>query len=307
MSYTKPHQLKERLHGVNVIAVTPFDRNGGVDIDQVKALTRNLIENGIVDGTGVLVANGSFGECFSMSIEERKRVASAVVNEADGRVPVVVGCNETNTGAVIDLAKYAQSSGADGVMIMPPYYLPVSKEEILDFYRKVSQSIDIGIALYNNEDVSVDISLEVLKELAELENVVCLKDCTHDIIKFKLTACALKEKLVPLNGVGELIEPLGTLAGTKGFFTLVGNFIPELVVNLWRACEDGEYEKAELISRRFIPFIEFQRSVKKPIQACKKIMRDTGLPGGYVRSPLTPLTEQEANMVERIMHEMDVG
>jgi 4-hydroxy-tetrahydrodipicolinate synthase len=307
MSYTKPSRLKERLHGVNVIMVTPFDKNGEVDIDQVKALTRNLIENGIVDGKGVLVANGSFGECFSMSIEERKRVVSAVVDEADTRVPVVVGCNETNTGAVVDLAKYAQSAGADGVMIMPPYYLPVSNEEILNFYKKVSQSIDIGIVLYNNEDVSVDISLEVLKELAELENVVGLKDCTHDIIKFKLTACELKDNLVPLNGVGELIEPLGTLAGTKGFFTLVGNFIPELVVNLWRACEDGEYEKAELISLRFIPFIEFQRSVKKPIQACKKIMRDTGLPGGYVRSPLTPLTEQEANMVERIMHEMDAG
>ena len=165
MSYTKPNQLKERLHGVNVIVVTPFDKNGEVDLEQVKVLTRNLIKNGIVDGTGVLVANGSFGECFSMSIEERKRVTSAVVDEANGRVPVVVGCNETNTGAVIDLAKNAQASGADGVMIMPPYYLPVSDEEILDFYRTVSQSIDIGIVLYNNEDVSVDISSEVLEEL----------------------------------------------------------------------------------------------------------------------------------------------
>jgi 4-hydroxy-tetrahydrodipicolinate synthase len=306
VAYIKPSQLKERLRGANVIMVTPFDKNGEVDIDRVKELTRYLIENGIEDGTGVLVANGSMGEAFSMSLEERKRVAMAVINEANGRVPVVVGCNETNTRTVIDLAQNAQATGADGVMIMPPYYLPVSNEEILDFYKTISKSIDIGIVLYNNEDVSVDISLEVLKELADLVNVVGLKDCTHDVIKFKLTACALKEKLVPLNGVGELIEPLGTLAGTKGFFTLVGNFVPELVVNLWRACEKGEYWEAELMSRKFIPFIEFQRNVKKPIQACKKIMRDFGLPGGYVRSPLTPLTAEEEEQMGRIMKEVNV-
>jgi dihydrodipicolinate synthase/N-acetylneuraminate lyase len=86
----------------------------------------------------------------------------------------------------------------------------------------------------------------------------------------------------------------------------VGNFFPELALNLWRACENGEYEKAELISRKFSPFIQFQRTRKKPIQACKKIMRDLSLPGGFVRSPLTPLKEEEEHQVRGIMKEMGI-
>jgi 4-hydroxy-tetrahydrodipicolinate synthase len=197
--------------------VTPFDEDGEVDIDRVTELTHYLIEKGIVEGSGVLVALGSMGECFTMNLEERKSLTGVVIKAANGRVPVVVGCNETNTREVTLLAKNAQSEGADGVMIMPPYYLPVSDEEILDFYRRISQNVEIGIVIYNNEDVSVDISLDVLKELADIENVVGLKDCTHDLVKLKLTARELEGSIVSLNGSGELLEPFGTLAGTRGF------------------------------------------------------------------------------------------
>lgn len=304
MGYTEPSALQRRLRGVQVIMVTPFDRNQEVDIEMVRELTNFLIDRGIKEGSGVLVPLGSMSECFSVNLGERRQIVKAVVEEVRKRVPVLVGCNETNTRAVIQLCQDAQDAGADGVMVMPPYYFTCSHEEILEFYNQVSKNIDIGIVLYNNVQVSVDIALNVLHELADIEKIVALKDCTQDCIKFQITAQELSGKLTPLNGGGPLWEPLGTLAGTKGFFTLAGNFAPELALQLWSACEKGEYQKAEMVSRRFTTFIQFMRTARKSIQLTKKIMRNMGLPGGFERPPLLPLTEEEEIQVLEVAKEM---
>ena len=306
MTYTKPNELRARLLGVNVIMVTPFHENGEVDLTNVRELTNYLVDNGIREGSGVLIANGSMGECFSMNPEERKTVSRAIVEEADRRVPVVVACNDTNIRTVIDLCQSAQDAGADGVMVMPPYYLPPLEDEILQFYSILSQNIDVGIIVYNAPIVTVDISLHVLQELADMEKMVGLKDVTHDYTKFKSTVQQLKGKLTPLNGVGELWEPLGTFSGTEGFFSLAANFVPDLSLSLWNACKNGDYEQAIRYGSKFISYFMFQSDFGKFIQATKKIMRDLSLPGGYVRTPLVPLTEHEEQQLEKIADEMDL-
>lgn len=304
MAHTKPNELRSRLVGVNVIMVTPFDENEEIDIKKVRELTNYLIDNGIKEGSGVIIATGSMGECFAMNPEERKGVFRAIIEEARGRVPVVVACNETSTRTVIDLCQSAQDADADGVMVMPPYYLPPTDEEILGFYDRLSQNIDIGIVIYNAPAVSVDIPLKTLQELADMEKMVGLKDVTNDCTKFMLTVRKLGKKLALLNGVGEILEPSRTAAGTIGFFTYAGNFAPELTLDLWRTCRNGDYEKAKILSNKFTPLFEFQIEFRKPIQATKNIMRDMGLMGGYSRSPLTPLTEEEEYQVGKIMAEM---
>lgn len=304
MAHVKPNELRSRLIGVNVIVVTPFDENEEIDIRKVRELTNYLIDNGIKEGSGVLIATGSMGECFTMNPEERKGVAKAIIEEARGRVPVVVACNETSTKTVIELCQSAQDAGADGVMVMPPYYLPPTDEEILEFYRRLSQNVDLGIVIYNAPAVSLDMPLKTLQNLADLDKMVGLKDVTNDCMKFMLTVQKLKGKLALLNGVGEILEPSRTVAGTVGFFTYAGNFAPELTLDLWKACKNGDYEKAKMLSNRFTPLFEFQIEFKKPIQVTKKIMRNMGLPGGYPRSPLMPLTEEEEYQVEEIMAEM---
>lgn len=304
MAHTEPKELQNRLHGVHVIMVTPFDEERRVSIPMVGQLTDFLIEKGIREGTGVLVALGSMSECFSVNSEERESIVAAAVEQAAGRVPVVVGCNATDTGTVIEYCRSAQEQGADGVLVMPPFYFPPSDEEIVEFYHSVTSSIDIGVVLYNNVQVCVDIPLKVLDELADLEKIVGLKDCTPDFFKFKFTVQALSDRLLPLNGGGPLTEPQATLAGTRGYYTLAGNFAPELAVRLWKACADGEYEPAEMLSRRFNLFIRFMREVGKSIQLTKSIMRAGGLPGGYERPPLLPLTEEQANAASEIQREM---
>jgi 4-hydroxy-tetrahydrodipicolinate synthase len=304
MAFTMPEDLQKRLTGVQIIMVTPFDEQGNVWIDRIGQLTRYLIDRGIREGTGVLVTQGSMSECFSVDFEERKEIVQAVVDEAGGQVPVVVGCNATDTRTAIRLCQNAQKAGADGVLVMPPYYFAPSNEEILQFYTSLTESIDVGVVLYNNVQVCVDIQLEVLKELASLDKIIALKDCTADFTKFKICAAALADQLTILNGGGPLWEPQATLAGSRGFYTLAGNFAPELALQLWQACERGDYRKAETLSRQFILYIRFMREARKSIQLTKKIMRDLGLPGGFERPPLLPLTAAEKDMVQKVKRQI---
>ena len=134
MAPTAAGKLQKRLEGVQVILVTPFNEEGNPHIDGIRQLTRCLVDRGIREGTGVLVTLGSMSECFSVDLEERKEIIRAVVEEAGGQVPVVVGCNGTDTRTVIRLCESAQKDGADGVLVMPPYYFVPSNQEILQFY-----------------------------------------------------------------------------------------------------------------------------------------------------------------------------
>jgi dihydrodipicolinate synthase/N-acetylneuraminate lyase len=307
MAFTVPGDLQKRLRGVQIIMVTPFDKERKVSVGMVKELTRYLIAQGIREGRGVLVTQGSMSECFSVDIEERKKIVRSIVEEAGTQVPVVVGCNATDTRTVIHLCQSAQQAGADGVMVMPPYYFAPSNEEILQFYRSLTESIDIGVVLYNNVQVCIDIELEVLQELAEMEKIIALKDCTADFTKFKICAEALADKVTVLNGGGPLWEPQATLAGAKGFYTLAGNFAPGLALQLWQACDQGDYQRAENLSRQFVLYIRFMREARKSIQLTKMIMRDLGLPGGFERPPLLPLTGEEEGMVLQVKRQMGLG
>jgi 4-hydroxy-tetrahydrodipicolinate synthase len=304
MAFTVPGELQKRLTGVQIIMVTPFDEARNVRIDMVRELTRYLVDQGIREGTGALVTQGSMSECFSVDQEERKKIVEAVVEEAGGEVPVVVGCNATDTRTVIRLCESAQRAGADGVLVMPPYYFVPSSEEILQFYKSLTESIDVGVVVYNNVQVCVDIELEVLQGLAAMDKIVALKDCTADFAKFKITARTLADKLTILNGGGPLWEPQATLAGARGFYTLAGNFAPRLALQLWQACAEADYQNAEELSHQFVLYIRFMREAKKSIQLTKKIMRDLGLPGGFERPPLLPLTGLEQGMLSKVKQQM---
>jgi len=139
-------QLKKRIRGVNVVMVTSFRQDGSLDEEAIRKHTRFLIDQGIVEGSGVLIPGGSVGECFSMNLEERKKLAQIVVEEAAGKVPVFPGCNHSGTKLVIDLAQHAQNISADGVMVIPPYYWPPSSKVIIQHYKEVAEAIDIAVS-----------------------------------------------------------------------------------------------------------------------------------------------------------------
>ena len=249
-------KFKELICGPVTVVFTPFDEKGkNIDENALKSNVRYLIDHGIKNGSGVLVAGGSTGDCYVMSTDERKKVFDIIVKEANGEVPVICGCNHTSVNIIIELAKYAESIGADGVMVTPPYYwMNLYDDAIYASYKAISDAINIGIMIYNNPFIiGKDLSLDILIRLSELENIWALKECTTQHIKFIKVVENLSGRIAVINGAGEWMEPISYRLGTKAFISGFANFAPEICVGIHNESMKGNFQKATEIAKKLRP------------------------------------------------------
>ena len=254
----KPIELKEKLKGVATILATPQNDNGEIAVDRLEKHVDYIITEGLSKGSGVIVTTGSMGECAGMNWEERKTILDVTVKAANGRVPVLAGSNGTNVNEIVEFAQSVEELGADGIMLMSPYYWSPTDETILDTYQTVAKEINIGILLYNNFPiVRKDVSIPVLSKLADIENVVGIKECTPSFFKFIDCVPALKDKITVLNGNGEFWEPFAKLAGADGFSSGPINFMPQVVIELWNRRNNGDLEGAMEIRTKIMPALQF--------------------------------------------------
>ena len=301
----EPEELREKVRGVNLIMMTPFKEDLSVDEAGLRKNTRYLIKQGLKEGYGVLITTGSAGECSTLDIEERKAIVRTVVEEAQGEVPVLIGCNDTSTARVIDMARYAQDIGADGVMILPPYYKKPSEEMILSFYETIAEAIDIGIMVYDNVGLcKVDMSVALLSKLAQIDNVVALKECTPSYQKFNWVLQDLGEKLAILNGNGQEDEPYCFLRGAVGFVSFAGNFLPQQSLDLYRACLEGNFGKAKEIQQRIVTYPDIFNAPGRDIAVIKVAMDMLGLSGGPVRPPLLQARAEDRENVRKFLSDL---
>ena len=308
----KPEELKEKLVGVQIVMPTPFKENYELDKEGLRKLTRFLIDRGIKEGEGVLIPAGSTGECPMLDDDERKEVFKIVTEEANGEVPVVVGCNHTDTRTVIKLAKYAQEIGASGVMINPPYYFKPSHEVIMNHYSAVAKEIDIGIMIYNNWFVTqTDISVQTLEKLAQIPNIIAIKENSPALEKVEEVYYRLGDKINVISGNGDLHEPYLGYLGLPGFVSAFASFMPEKLLEIYRLTKKGEYNKARDAHRKLMPLWDFYKSddvskydSAKFIIYLKEIMNYLGLPAGPVRLPLVSLTIEEREKAITVLKQL---
>jgi len=253
-----PEELQEKLKGVVAILATPQTDTGEIAEDRLQKHVDYIITEGLSKGEGAIVTTGSMGECAGMNWEERKNVLDITVKMANGRVPVLAGSNGTNVTEIVEFAQSVEELGADGIMLMPPYYWTPSDKTILEFYQTVAKEIKIGILLYNNFPiVRKDVSVPVLSKIADIENVVGIKECTPSFFKFIDCVQALKNKITVLNGNGEFWEPFSKLAGAHGFSSGPINFMPDLVMELWKSRSENDLENALKIRLKIMPVLQF--------------------------------------------------
>jgi len=299
----------KKLSGVHVVMVTPFKSDTEIDEEAIRKNTNFLIDHGIKGEDGVLIPGGSIGECHAMSIPERKRLMEIVIEEAQGRVPVVPGCNHTGTNLVIELVKHAQKLGADGVMVIPPYYWEPSDEVILRHYQAISEATDIGIMVYNNQlVVRKDLSLELLDKLTDIPNVAWVKDCTPSFAKLRQTVERIGDRVGVINCLGALHEPYGYEIGCCGFISDEANFAPEMMVALHKAGNSRNMARAKELYQKLRPLVQFIWSRDWParIYAVKQAMRLRGLPSGEAtRLPVHPYSDEEDKQLNQIL--VDLG
>src|SRR6201992_3169154 len=214
--------------------ITPF--NGGA-VDE--AAFRGLVAWQISEGTNGLVPVGTTGESPTLSHDEHKRVVEWCIAEADGRVPVIAGAGSNSTREAIELAEHAEKAGADAVLVVTPYYNKPTQEGLYQHFKAVNDAIGIPIIIYNIPPRSVvDMSVETMKRLAELENIVGVKDATGDLARVSKQRHAIGADFIQLSG--EDMTALAHMsAGGHGCILVSANVAPALCAELMEAVFKG--------------------------------------------------------------------
>lgn len=301
--------LKDKIRGVVVVMITPFKEDYELDEDGLRRLTRFLIDSGIKEGKGVLVPAGSTGECPMLTDEERERIFKIVKDEAKDTVPVIGGCNHTDTRTVIKLVHYAEEAGLDGVMISPPYYWKPSEKIILNHYKAIARETELGIMVYNNWFASqLDVPVETMVRLVdEVPNIVALKDNSPYISKLAKMIETLGERISIVNGAGEPHEPYASLMGSRGFVTGEACIIPKTCLSIYEAEVKEDYQRAKEILRQAKPLLDYildaGDSGADYIVKIKAGLNILGLPGGIPRLPLSPADESTKNRLRKLLEE----
>ncbi len=276
----------EAFAGLTVALVTPF-RNGAVD----EAALRKLVDWHVEMGTDCVSPVGTTGECPTLSHEEHERVIAVVCEQAAGRVKVMAGTGSNNTTEAVRLTRFAKQAGADGALMVAPYYNKPTQEGFYRHYAAVAEQVDIPIILYNIPGrTAKNMEPDTIVRLAEIPNIVGVKESTGSMDQASYIIAA--SNLTVLSGDDSLTLPLLALGG-RGVVSVVGNIVPRDVQALLKAFASQDLPAARQWHYKLFPLCRDLLSLATnpiPIKCAMKVLgRDTG----EVRLPMTPLTPAE--------------
>ena len=242
--------LKGKLKGVIVPLGTPLTSDERIDEKGMRKLTRYVLDGG-VHGVFVLGAMGGFN---FLEDEEKIRAIEIVVDEVNGKVPVIAGTSDTSTARVIKNARIAQKTKADAVAILPPYYGSLKQKQIINFYSKIAEEVNIPLFIYNNPfSTRNPIEPETVFELSKSENIVGIKDSSQNFFNYQQLIRHFKNKkdFSILLGT-EFLITIGLILGADGIIGGLHNICPKIAVELYNAVMKKEYERAYEFQERLI-------------------------------------------------------
>ena len=295
---------KLRLEGVFVPHITPFQRNGEINEDALRQCVRFWIEGGLSG----LVPCGSNGEAPYLLKEERKRVIEIVVDEVNGKVPVVAGTGAMSTRETIQLTKDAKNIGVNAALVVTPFYYKHSSKEIYDHYSTVIEAVDLPILIYNVPKFT-GFSLEpsvVYELVSEYDGVVGIKDSSGNLGQIAELTRLVGDKVSVLAGTADVIFPTLMLGG-KGAVIAVANVTPGLCSALYEAFEEGKFEDSSKLQRRISYINEVLIKRHNQLSAIKEALNMKGLPGGYPRKPTALLEKNEKDEIKEILETVEAG
>jgi len=289
------------FHGSIVALVTPMFREGGIDND---SLTR-LVEFHIDSGTDAIVAVGTTGESGTLSIEEKHHVIRQVVKVVNNRIPVIAGTGESSTRGTVELTKEAMSLGVDGCLIMAPPYVKPTQEGLYCHYKTIAEMCPIPIILYNVPGrTACDILPETVERLAEIPNIVALKEASGSLDRVKRLIENCKGQLTLLSGEDHLAKAV-MLAGGEGVISVTANVAPQKMKALCDAARRGDEALANQIDATLAALHEQLFIESNPIPV-KWAVHRLGLISEGIRLPLLPLSENKKAGVMAAMEKAGV-
>lgn len=279
-----------KFKGSYVALVTPF-KKGKVDLDAFQ----QLVEWHIASGTHGLVPCGTTGETPTLSESEHKSLIKACVEAADGRVPVVAGCGSNATEKSVDLARFSDKSGADGILVVTPYYNKPTQEGLFQHYKAINDSCGLPIILYNVPGrTGVEISVETVIRCAGLKRVAGIKDASVDLSRPLALRHALGDGFIQLSGEDATVAAY-LAQGGHGCISVTANVAPRLCADLHNAWQKKDWKNFERARDALLPLHKalFVETNPSPAKYCLarlgKISEDQRLP----LVPVTPATRQK--------------
>lgn len=283
-------------YGIIPAMVTPLTRTDELNEPALRKLTNYLIENGV---HGVF-ATGSQGEFWAFTAEEKRRVWEIVVEETNRRVPVYVGTAAITTREAIALTQTAEKVGADAVSVLTPFFINPSPDELYEHYRAIAASTRLPVLLYTNPDrTNVKISAALLSRLAQIENIVGMKDSSGDLTLAQEYLSSVPADFSLVMGRDTLIFA-GLLHGAKGAIAATANVVPALVVKIYTRLQQGDIAGALKAQEELAPLRLAFTWGTFPV-VIKEALDLIGLEGGPCRAPVGPLNPAQRERLKSLL------
>jgi len=284
--------------GSNVALITPF-KNNKLDEDSYIKLINFHLEN----GTNGLVPAGTTGESPTLSHDEHQKVIQLCVSETKNKVPVIAGTGSNSTEEAISLSKHAEKAGADGILIVTPYYNKPTQEGLYQHYKSINDNCGLPIIIYNIPSRSVvDMSVDTMARLFELKNIVGVKDATGDLNRVDQQKAKMGNEFIQLTGNDDNAFEFNKRGGV-GAISVTANIAPNLCSEFQKFSKsnsDNEFKEAQRLDQMLQPLHKtlFIESNPSPVKYAAKLL---GLCGDEVRLPLVRITTNSQEEVKKAL------
>lgn len=283
------------FEGCGTAVATPFTKDG-VNFEEFGKIIEFQIQNNI----DAIIVCGTTGESATMSTEEKKETIKYAIEKVAKRTKVVVGTGSNNTKSAIEMSKYAEEVGADGILAVTPYYNKTTQKGLIAHYKEIAEAVNLPIIMYNVPSrTGVNILPKTCLELSKIKNIVAIKEASGDISQVAKIVNLCKEDLTIYSGNDDQIIPVLSLGG-KGVISVLSNIMPKYTHNMTKKYLEGDVEEAKKMQLEVSDLIEALFTEVNPIPV-KYALNLMGYKFGIPRLPLIELTDENKENLKEIM------
>jgi 4-hydroxy-tetrahydrodipicolinate synthase len=287
------------IRGSMVALITPFNEDGSVNYAKVKELVQWHID----EGTDGIVVLGTTAETPTLNQDEKDMIVKTAIEVADGRIPIIVGSGSNNTLSSRDQSIKYQNMGADGLLVITPYYNKTNKKGMIQHFKTIADAVSIPIILYNVPGrTGCSLTYEAVKELSQHKNIIGIKEASGNISFVSKVSKLICDDFTVYSGNDDMIVPLMSLGGA-GVISVFANILPKETHLMTKAYLDGDVEKARKMQLRYLDFINALFIETNPIPI-KEAMNQAGMNVGGYRLPLYEMEEGTKNRLIETMREV---
>lgn len=283
------------FEGCGTAIATPFTEDG-VNFEEF----RKLLEFQIKNEVDAIIVCGTTGEAATMTVEERKETMKFAIDIIAKRTKVIIGTGSNNTKDAIEMSKYAEKIGADGLLIVTPYYNKTTQKGLIAHYTAIANAVEVPIIMYNVPGrTGVNILPETCLELSKVKNIVAIKEASGNLSQVAKTASLCRDNLTIYSGNDDQIVPILSLGG-KGVISVLSNIMPKYTHDMVRSYLDGNVKEATRMQLDVIDLINALFIEVNPIPV-KYALNMMGYDFGSPRLPLIELADSNKKLMEEVM------